>query len=208
MVLNPTVHRLTPLLLAGCIATGGLVSPLPAAAEGWLGDSPVLRPSGDLITQPALQPSLQPSSPPDRKLVLLRGKRQLLVLENERELRRFPVAVGMPGWETPVGRFAVIEKRTDPAWKHPATGEVVPAGPTNPLGSRWIGFLRDCKGRSGFNGQQHLKVEGCVTSGFHGTPQRGSVGRAVSHGCVRLFEENVQELYDLVQVGTVVTVVP
>jgi L,D-transpeptidase ErfK/SrfK len=213
MVLNPTVHRLKPLLLAGCLAGGGLVRPQPAAAEGWLGDSPVLRPSSGLINQPALQsPAPAAAEPaaamPERKLVLLRGKRQLLVLDNDRELRRFPVAVGMPGWETPVGRFAVIEKRADPVWKHPATGEVVPAGPTNPLGSRWIGFLRDCRGRSGFNGQEHLKVEGCVTSGFHGTPNRGSVGRAVSHGCVRLFEENVQELFDLVQVGTVVTVVP
>jgi len=210
MVQGTTVLRLISLLVTGCLVGGGLVRPQPAAAEGWLGDSPVLRPSSDLINQPALQPPAPGAVAPvpGRKLVLLRGKRQLLVLENDRELRRFPVAVGMPGWETPVGRFAVIEKRADPAWKHPGTGEVVPAGPANPLGSRWIGFLRDCNGRSGFNGQEHLKVEGCVTSGFHGTPKRGSVGRAVSHGCVRLFEENVKELYDLVQVGTVVTVVP
>ena len=221
---NPDLQPLTSLLvagcLAGCIAGDALGRALPAMAEGWLGDSAVLRPPGALINQPALQPLLPlqtpgeagadsaPSPAPERRLVLLRGKRQLLVLENGRELRRFPVAVGMPGWETPVGRFAVIEKRADPAWKHPATGEVVPAGPGNPLGSRWIGFLRDCRGRSGFNGVEHLKVEGCVTAGFHGTPQRGSVGRAVSHGCVRLFDENVRELYDLVQVGTVVTVVP
>ena len=205
--------RLMPVLVAGCLVGSDLVHPQPAAAEGWLGDSPVLRPSSDLINKPALKPpapgAAEAVAPvPGRQLVLLRGKRQLLVLENDRELRRFPVAVGMPGWETPVGRFAVIEKRADPAWKHPGTGEVVPAGPTNPLGSRWIGFLRDCNGRSGFNGQEHLKVEGCVSAGFHGTPNRGSVGRAVSHGCVRLFEENVKDLYDLVQVGTVVTVVP
>ncbi|WP_396122504.1 L,D-transpeptidase [Cyanobium sp. CH-040] len=123
-------------------------------------------------------------------------------------MRRFPVAVGRPGWETPVGQFQVIELVADPIWEHPATGVHVPPGPDNPLGSRWIGFHRDCEGRRGFNGVEVLTVEGCVSSGFHGTPQRDSVGRAVSHGCVRLFDEHVRELFELVQLGTPVTVLP
>jgi lipoprotein-anchoring transpeptidase ErfK/SrfK len=45
-------------------------------------------------------------------------------------------------------------------------------------------------------------------AGFHGTPYRWTVGRAVSHGCVRLYEENVQEVFDFVKVGTQVTVLP
>jgi lipoprotein-anchoring transpeptidase ErfK/SrfK len=143
-----------------------------------------------------------------RELVLDRRARRLLVLEAGRELRRFPVAVGRPGWETPVGQFRVIELVADPIWEHPATGARVPPGPDNPLGSRWIGFHRDCRGRSGFNGVEVLTVEGCVSSGFHGTPQRESVGRAVSHGCVRLFDEHVRELFELVQMGTPVTVLP
>jgi lipoprotein-anchoring transpeptidase ErfK/SrfK len=143
-----------------------------------------------------------------RELVLDRRRRMLRVLENGRELRRFPVAVGMPGWETPVGRFEVIEKAANPIWQHPASGSVFPPGPANPLGSRWIGFHRDCRGRSGFNGQEHLEVKGCVTAGFHGTPNRASVGRAVSHGCVRMFDENARELFDLVRLGTPVTVLP
>jgi lipoprotein-anchoring transpeptidase ErfK/SrfK len=151
---------------------------------------------------------LPEQAPVQRELVLDRRNRHLMVLENGRELRRFPVAVGRPGWETPVGRFAVIERVADPSWEHPATGETVPPGPANPLGSRWIGFHRDCHGRSGFNGREHLVVEGCVSSGFHGTPNRDSVGQAVSHGCVRLFDEHVQELFELVQLGTPVTVLP
>jgi lipoprotein-anchoring transpeptidase ErfK/SrfK len=145
---------------------------------------------------------------PSRELVLDRRQRRLLVLENGQELRRFPVAVGMPGWETPVGRFEVIEMRRYPVWQHPANGRLIPPGPANPLGSRWIGFHRDCNGRRGFNGQENLVVEGCVTAGFHGTPNRASVGQAVSHGCVRLYDEHVQALYELVQVGTPVTVLP
>ncbi len=146
--------------------------------------------------------------PPDRRLVLDRRQRVLQVFEQGKELRRFPVAVGMPGWETPVGRFEVIEKTANPVWEHPANGRRYPSGPDNPLGSRWIGFYRDCKGRSGFNGQEHLEVKGCVTAGFHGTPNRSSVGQAVSHGCVRLFDENARELFDLVRLGTPVDVLP
>ncbi len=142
------------------------------------------------------------------KLVLDRRQRQLLVLEGGRERRRFPVGVGRPGWETPVGQFSVIELAMDPTWEHPATGHRFPPGPANPLGSRWIGFHRDCRGRTGFNGSERLVVKGCVSSGFHGTPQRDSVGRAVSHGCVRLLDEHVRELFDLVQLGTPVTVLP
>ncbi|MBM5826210.1 MAG: L,D-transpeptidase [Cyanobacteria bacterium M_surface_10_m2_119] len=143
-----------------------------------------------------------------RELVLDRRRRQLLVLEQGQELRRFPVAVGRPGWETPEGRFRVQELVPDPAWEHPVTGETVPPGPANPLGSRWIGFHRDCRGRVGFNGSEHLVVQGCVSAGFHGTPNRSSVGQAVSHGCVRLFDEHVRELFELVQIGTPVTVLP
>jgi lipoprotein-anchoring transpeptidase ErfK/SrfK len=141
-------------------------------------------------------------------LVLDRRRRLLRVLEGDREVRRYPVAVGMPGWETPVGEFSVIEMAADPVWEHPATGQRFPPGPGNPLGSRWIGFHRDCRGRRGFNGKEYLEVKGCVTAGFHGTPNRDSVGRAVSHGCVRLFDEHARELFDLVQLGTPVTVLP
>ncbi|MCP9826709.1 L,D-transpeptidase [Synechococcus sp. EJ6-Ellesmere] len=145
---------------------------------------------------------------PERSLVLHRSKRQVVVIEDGRELRRFPVAVGMPGWETPLGRFQVIEMAPDPVWKHPVSGKLYPPGPNNPLGSRWIGFHRDCAGKRGFNGQQHLEVKGCVTAGFHGTPQRETVGQAVSHGCVRMYDENVRDLFELVRMGTVVTVLP
>jgi len=148
------------------------------------------------------------STDPERRLVLDRHRRLLMVLENGKERHRYSVAVGMPGWETPVGQFKVIEKTANPVWEHPATGVKIKPGPDNPLGSRWIGFHRDCRGRKGFNGLEHLELKGCVIAGFHGTPNRASIGRAVSHGCVRLYDENVQELFELVRIGTEVTVLP
>lgn len=151
---------------------------------------------------------LPPEAPPPRELVLERSRRLLKVVENGRVVRRFPVAVGMPGWETPVGRFTVLEMARYPVWEHPQSGTHTPPGPANPLGSRWIGFHRDCQGRRGWDGDQVLDLKGCVVAGFHGTPHRWTVGRAVSHGCVRLYDEDVKALYDLVGLGTVVTVLP
>lgn len=143
-----------------------------------------------------------------RELVLDRRRRLLLVIDSGQELRRFPVAVGRPGWETPVGQFEVIERVINPVWKHPATGQLVPAGPENPLGSRWIGFHQDCLGRRGWDGEHMLDVKGCVVAGFHGTPHRWTVGQALSHGCVRLYEEHVRQVFDFVSIGTPVTVLP
>jgi lipoprotein-anchoring transpeptidase ErfK/SrfK len=140
--------------------------------------------------------------------VLDRRQRLLRVLEADREVRRFPVAVGMAGWETPTGSFSVLEMHADPVWEHPQSGKLYPAGAANPLGSRWIGFHRDCSGRRGWDGERMLDIKGCVVAGFHGTPHRWTVGRAVSHGCVRLYDEDVRELFELVQVGTPVTVLP
>jgi L,D-transpeptidase ErfK/SrfK len=141
-------------------------------------------------------------------LVLDRQARLLRVVENDQERRRFSVAVGMAGWETPVGEFQVLEKTRYPIWEHPQSGRLHSAGPSNPLGSRWIGFFRDCRGRKGWDGEQTLDIKGCVVAGFHGTPHRWTVGRAVSHGCVRLYDEDVRELFELVSIGTPVTVLP
>jgi lipoprotein-anchoring transpeptidase ErfK/SrfK len=70
-----------------------------------------------------------------------------------------------------------------PTWIHPFTGETVPGStPENPLGTRWIGFWTD--------GENSI--------GFHGTPNPESVGKAVSHGCVRMYNEaEVVDIYYL-----------
>ena len=202
--LIPADHTVTrqailPLALAlFSVVSGWSVDPAIAAAAGTDPTSALPDPAAT---------TAEPASPP-LQLILDRRQRLLKVMEGDRERRRFRVGVGMPGWETPVGSFSVIEKTAYPVWEHPAKGVRIPPGPANPLGSRWIGFHRDCKGRRGFNGQEHLEGKGCVSSGFHGTPHRDSVGAAVSHGCVRLFDEDVRELFEMVQLGTPVKVLP
>ena len=176
---------------------GIAIAQLPSPAKAWLP-----------AAEQAAQVDAGQGQGSQRELVLDRRHRQLLVLDNGVEVRRFSVAVGKPGWETPVGHFQVIELVVDPIWVHPSTGQEIPPGADNPLGSRWIGFYRDCRSRRGFNGNANGTTRGCVTAGFHGTPNRASVGRAVSHGCVRLLDEQAQDLFDLVQMGTPVTVLP
>jgi len=145
----------------------------------------------------------------EQHVVLLRGRRQVLVLDNGHLRMAFPAAVGMPGWDTPIGGFQVMEKIDNPVWVHPVTGErVEEQGPDNPLGSHWIGFHHDCRGRDGHDGDRWITIEGCTTIGFHGTPHRWTVGRPVSHGCVRLYNEDVDRLYRHVRLGTRVTVLP
>jgi L,D-transpeptidase ErfK/SrfK len=103
----------------------------------------------------------------------------------------YPVAVGKAGWETPTGEFEVFSTVAEPGWTNPFTNEVMPPGADNPLGDRWIAFWTD--------GENLI--------GFHGTPNRESVGQAASHGCIRMYNEHIRELFERVEVGTPVTVV-
>jgi lipoprotein-anchoring transpeptidase ErfK/SrfK len=102
----------------------------------------------------------------------------------------YAVAVGQPGWETPVGTFKIQQKLRNPVWQQPITGDLIRTGPDNPLGSRWIGFWSD--------GRHHI--------GFHGTNKEQLVGQPVSHGCLRMRNPDIQALYEQVTLGTVVIV--
>jgi len=107
----------------------------------------------------------------------------LALIENDRVVRVFPVAVGAEASPTPRGAFQVINRITNPTYYHP--GKVIPAGPSNPLGTRWIG----------------LNVKGL---GIHGTDAPESIGRAQSHGCIRMRNRDVEELFELLRPGDAV----
>ncbi|MEB3358123.1 MAG: L,D-transpeptidase family protein [Synechococcales bacterium] len=132
--------------------------------------------------------------PPEEKLHLVvdLSDRQVFFYRDGVLQTTYGVAVGRQGWETPVGEFYILEKQVDPTWRHPFTGKLVPPGPDNPLGSRWIGFWTD----------------GTDQIGFHGTNQTQFIGQAVSHGCLRMREADIQALYPLLEIGTPVTVRP
>jgi L,D-transpeptidase ErfK/SrfK len=94
-------------------------------------------------------------------------------------------AVGDAEDPTPTGEFEIRDKRVDPVWTVPSSireekpelPAQVPPGPDNPLGSRWMRIGR-------------------TSAGIHGTNTRWSIGRASTHGCVRLYEPAVQDLFE------------
>lgn len=126
------------------------------------------------------------------RLVIKLGERRVYVYHENQVKQSFPVAIGRDGWETPVGLHRVIQMQHDPIWQHPFTGELVPPGSANPLGARWIGFWTD--------GTNYI--------GFHGTPNEETVGQPASHGCVRMYNQDVIKLFEMVRIGTPVEVVP
>ena len=103
----------------------------------------------------------------------------------------YRVGIGQPGWETPTGSFSVTNKLENPTWRHPLTEVEIRPSEANPLGDRWIEFLASDQG----------------AIGFHGTNQLATVGQAVSHGCLRMSNADVRELYDWVEEGMSVRVV-
>jgi L,D-transpeptidase ErfK/SrfK len=120
-------------------------------------------------------------------------------LANGKLGKSYPVGVSRSSWQVPLGRTQVVNKTQNPTWFVPESiqrerarqglpvREQVPPGPENPLGSRWIGFA---------NGKY----------GFHGTTDPASIKNYESHGCVRMLESHVQDLYNRVRVGTPVRI--
>jgi L,D-transpeptidase ErfK/SrfK len=110
--------------------------------------------------------------------------------------RTYPIGIGVEGATTPLGKTFVLRKEANPAWfpppsiraERPYLPPAVPPGPDNPLGDfalhlAWPGYL------------------------IHGTNRPWGVGRRVSHGCIRLYPEDIAKLFPEVKVGTTVTVV-
>lgn len=120
---------------------------------------------------------------PARRIVVSIPDRKLAVLEAGRVLRIFPTAVGAPASPSPTGSFQIVQRLADPTWY--GKGKIVPPGKSNPIGTRWIG----------------LSVKGY---GIHGTNNPASIGRNVSHGCIRLRNRDVEQLYTMVAVGDAV----
>lgn len=124
------------------------------------------------------------------QLVVDLSDRQVSLYKGNQVQANYTVAIGQEGWETPTGTFTVIEMIKNPPWEHPITKELIRDDPRNPLGSRWISFWTD----------------GNYAIGFHGTNVDSSVGQAVSHGCLRMLNTDIEALYEQVPLGTTVIV--
>jgi lipoprotein-anchoring transpeptidase ErfK/SrfK len=120
------------------------------------------------------------TSIPVRHVVVSIAHRELALIEDGKVLEVYPVAVGSASTPSPTGTFQIRTRLVRPAYYHP--GIIVPPGPGNPLGTRWIG----------------LNAQGY---GIHGTSLESSIGKAASHGCIRMHRRDLEQLFAMVRVG-------
>lgn len=135
---------------------------------------------------------------PGQKLKVLPGNFSISVTKSNNTLRlyltgqffkRYVVATGTTSDLTPEGTFTITTKLENPTWYKMGSKAIPPGGPDNLLGTRWLGFSK-----AGY--------------GIHGTTLPESIGHHSTSGCVRMLNNEVEELYDLVPQGTKVTVLP
>jgi lipoprotein-anchoring transpeptidase ErfK/SrfK len=122
---------------------------------------------------------------PQRQIIVSIPDRKLALLEDGDVLKVYDVAVGAVNSPSPTGDFTVVNRLENPTYYRP--GVVIEPGVSNPLGTRWMGLSQ-----KGF--------------GIHGTNQPKSIGKAASHGCIRMTQADLEELFTLVHVGDTVSI--
>ena len=134
-----------------------------------------------LVNQPVYIQAMSKNVPSE--VIINLPSRTLEYYKDNKLIKEYPVAIGKPSTPTPLGAFKIIDKEINPSWYPPdKKGYVVSSGPSNPLGYRWMGF--------GGN------------YGIHGTNAPWEIGSVVSNGCIRMFEEDVEELFVQIQYNT------
>jgi len=115
-----------------------------------------------------------------RTIVVSLEDRKLALVEDGQVVKVYTVSVGKPSTPSPVGTFTIQRRVKNPVYQH--EGKAIQPGPANPVGSRWMG----------------LSVKGY---GIHGTNEPKSIGKAASHGCIRMARKDLEEMYEMVHVG-------
>lgn len=146
------------------------------------------------------QQYILPSGPREGIIINLAELRLYYFPAGRKEIVTYPIGIGREGWSTPVGKTEIIGKKKDPTWtppesilkEHAQEGRplppVVPAGPDNPLGGYAL----------------YLGIKGYL---MHGTNKPYGVGMRVSHGCIRLYPENIEQFFKQVPIGTPVRII-
>jgi L,D-transpeptidase ErfK/SrfK len=153
---------------------------------------PWLPPAGEKITIPTAW--VLPAAAKKVIVINIPELRLYLFFNDIRMVKTYPIGLGVLDSPTPRGRFTIIEKTKNPTWNIPVSlqekygRQSMPPGPDNPLGA------------------YRLRLSN-YEYGIHGTNIPWGIGRLVSHGCIRLYPEDIEELYALVTVGTPVEII-
>lgn len=169
------------LVLLFLLSSGPAPNPVSHAAAPPATVQPVSAPAKQME-----EPAAEPKKPAARhiarrrRVVVSIPDRKLAVLDGGQVVKVYPVAVGAATSPSPKGEFTIVYRTVDPSYKH--NGQFIPAGKANPLGPRWLGLSKS-----------HY--------GIHGTNDPESIGHAASGGCIRMKNDDIQELYAEVEVG-------
>jgi lipoprotein-anchoring transpeptidase ErfK/SrfK len=123
---------------------------------------------------------------PRRRIIVSLPDRKLAVVEAGSVLKIFPTAVGAPKSPSPAGTYTIVLRLTNPTWY--GKGKIVAPGKSCPIGTRWLG----------------LSAKGY---GIHGTNNPASIGHNASHGCIRLRNRDIEELFEMVSIGDAVELI-
>ena len=151
---------------------------------------PFILPAGTQIAIPSLWIAPNPQG---RQIIVNTGAMRLFYfVDNGTQVYTFPIGMGVLDFKTPTGNFTVNQKKVNPDWHIPKQLQakyqmsVMPAGPDNPMGEYKLGLSWG-------------------DYGIHGCNIPWAVGRLVSHGCTRLYPEDIKKLFAMVPMGTTVT---
>jgi lipoprotein-anchoring transpeptidase ErfK/SrfK len=141
------------------------------------------------MAQNTASPNLQqaPTATTTKRVIVVSLEdRKLALVEDGQVKKVYSVAVGKPSTPSPTGTFTIERRVANPTYHH--EGKTVLPGPGNPVGTRWMGLSKH-----GY--------------GIHGTNEPNSIGRAASHGCIRMARADLEQFYELVAVGDTVQLV-
>jgi hypothetical protein len=153
------------------------------AALVFVGGTEVLAQTKDNVVKLAPEANTEVREQQHRRIVVSIADRKLALVENDKVMKIYRVAVGAKVSPSPQGDYTIVHRIPEPTYYAP--GVIMPPGKDNPLGTRWVG----------------LSAKGF---GIHGTNQPHSIGRNLSHGCIRMRNRDVEDLFARVRVGDVV----
>ncbi len=156
-----------------------VLSVVSAAGQTKTQNGVKLAPASDVVRVDATRPVT-------RVIVVSLEDRRLALVEDGAVKKVYRVAVGRESSPSPTGTFIVTGRVENPTYYH--DGKVIPPGPGNPVGTRWMGLSQ-----KGY--------------GIHGTNKPRSIGKAASHGCIRMRQRDLEELFDVVRAGDTVKIV-
>lgn len=168
------VAKLVALLVLKMVS----ISAVPVAAQ----NTPAA------VTQADLRAALAATAQwePTRVILVSLQDRRLALIEDGQVVKVYPVAVGKDSTPSPTGTYVIQDRVTNPTYYH--DGKVIPPGPGNPVGTRWMGLSK-----AGY--------------GIHGTNEPRSIGKAASHGCIRMSRRDLEDLFAQVRAGDRVEIV-